>query len=236
MAHYYIERGDLYGIAAALGIDALGLMSFTIAKAWHIDLGVVDRSHVGRGCVRVLRRRAYRSHARLDASAFALERRESRHVGGVARDGLRHHRITIASGVWNFIGAGVPDFFINLSTVNYDEHGTFLIVAHAHAAMFGAFGFLALGMGTYVLRFTTQPEKWDPTNLKRAFWLWNLGLAWMVVVGDIPIGFLQLQEAFINGYDAARSLSFCNSGLIQTLFWVRLRRCASHHRRGNLLV
>ncbi|MFB6160730.1 MAG: cbb3-type cytochrome c oxidase subunit I, partial [Haloferacaceae archaeon] len=32
-------------------------------------------------------------------------------------------------------------FFINLSLVNYYEHGTFLTVAHAHAAMFGAFGF-----------------------------------------------------------------------------------------------
>ncbi|WP_435129845.1 nitric-oxide reductase large subunit [Halobaculum sp. D14] len=128
----------------------------------------------------------------------------------------------IASGVWNFVGAGVLGFFINLPLVNYYEHGTFLTVAHAHAAMFGAFGFLALGMAVYVLRFTTKPGKWDPTNLKRAFWLFNVGLAWMVLVGDIPVGFLQLEAAFTKGYDFARSLGFYSQPLVQTLFWARL--------------
>jgi len=128
----------------------------------------------------------------------------------------------VASGVWNFVGAGVLGFFINLPLVNYYEHGTFLTVAHAHAAMFGAFGFLALGMATYMLRFTTKPGKWDPTNLKRAFWLWNVGLAWMVLIGDVPVGFLQLETVFTQGYDAGRSLAFYSRDIVQTLFWVRL--------------
>ncbi|MFB6197959.1 MAG: cbb3-type cytochrome c oxidase subunit I, partial [Halobacteriaceae archaeon] len=128
----------------------------------------------------------------------------------------------IASGIWNFVGAGVLGFFINLPLVNYYEHGTFLTVAHAHAAMFGAFGFLAIGMAVYILRFTTKPGKWDPTNLKRAFWLWNVGLAWMVLVGDIPVGFLQLEAVFTNGYDAGRSLAFYSKPIIQQIFWARL--------------
>ncbi|MFC7165602.1 nitric-oxide reductase large subunit [Halospeciosus flavus] len=128
----------------------------------------------------------------------------------------------VASGVWNFVGAGVLGFFINLPLVNYYEHGTFLTVAHAHAAMFGAFGFLALGMAVYILRFTTEPGKWDPTNLKRAFWLWNIGMAWMVLVGDIPVGFLQLETVFTQGYDAARSLAFYSQNLVQLIFWARL--------------
>ncbi|WP_049997190.1 nitric-oxide reductase large subunit [Halococcus sediminicola] len=128
----------------------------------------------------------------------------------------------IASGIWNFVGAGALGFFINLPIINYYEHGTFLTVGHAHASMFGAFGFLALGMATYLLRFTTKPGAWDATNLKRAFWLLNAGLAWMVFVGDVPIGFLQLETVFTQGYDAGRSLAFYNGDLVQTLFWARL--------------
>ncbi|MFB6122304.1 MAG: nitric-oxide reductase large subunit [Haloferacaceae archaeon] len=128
----------------------------------------------------------------------------------------------VASGVWNFVGAGVLGFFINLPLVNYYEHGTFLTVAHAHAAMFGAFGFLALGMATYILRFTTKPGEWTETNLRRAFWLWNVGLAWMVLVGDVPVGFLQLETVFTQGYDAGRSLAFYDRSIVQLLFWARL--------------
>jgi len=128
----------------------------------------------------------------------------------------------IASGLWNFVGGGVLGFFINLPLVNYYEHGTFLTVGHAHGAMFGAFGFLALGMAVYALQFTTKPGHWNPTNIRRAFWLLNAGLAWMVFVGDIPVGFLQLETVFTQGYDAARSLAFYNRDVIQLLFWARL--------------
>lgn len=127
----------------------------------------------------------------------------------------------IASGIWNFVGAGALGFFINLPIINYYEHGIFLTVAHAHASMMGAFGFLALGLATYLLMFTTKPGKWDETNLRRSFWLLNVGLAWMVFLGDIPVGFLQLETVFTQGYDAARSLAFYNQDLVQLLFWAR---------------
>jgi nitric oxide reductase subunit B len=126
----------------------------------------------------------------------------------------------VASGAWNFVGAGVLGFFINLPLINYYEHGTYLTVGHAHAAMFGAFGFLALGMATYMLRIAV--EDWDGTNLRRAFWLWNVGLALMVFVSVLPVGFLQLETAFTAGYDAARSLAFYNGELVQVLFWARM--------------
>ncbi|ELZ80576.1 nitric oxide reductase, NorZ apoprotein [Haloferax larsenii JCM 13917] len=128
----------------------------------------------------------------------------------------------IASGVWNFVGAGVLGFFINLPLVNYYEHGTYLTVAHAHAAMFGAFGFLALGMATYILRLTVSPGQWVERRLRWAFWLWNAGLALMVLVSLLPVGFLQLEVAFTQSYAAARSLEFYNGGLVQALFWARL--------------
>ncbi|QHS16971.1 nitric-oxide reductase large subunit [Halopenitus persicus] len=128
----------------------------------------------------------------------------------------------IASGFWNFLGAGVLGFFINLPLVNYYEHGTYLTVGHAHAAMFGAFGFLALGMATYMLRIATVPSQWTERRLRWAFWLWNVGLAVMVFVSVLPVGFLQLEVAFTEGYAAARSLAFYNGDLVQALFWARL--------------
>jgi nitric oxide reductase subunit B len=128
----------------------------------------------------------------------------------------------VASGVWNFVGAGVLGFFINLPLVNYYEHGTYLTVAHAHAAMFGAFGFLALGLAIYMLRLTVDPERWTEHRLRWAFWCWNVGLAVMVFASVLPVGILQLEVAFTQGYDAARSLAFYNGELVQALFWARL--------------
>lgn len=127
----------------------------------------------------------------------------------------------IASGAWNFVGGGVLGFFINLPLINYYEHGTYLTVGHAHAAMFGAFGFLALGMATYMLRIATAPGQWVERRLRWAFWLWNAGLAVMVFVSVLPVGFLQLEVAFTQGYDAARSLAFYNRDIVQLLFWAR---------------
>jgi nitric oxide reductase subunit B len=128
----------------------------------------------------------------------------------------------IASGAWNFVGAGVLGFFINLPLINYYEHGTYLTVGHAHAAMFGAFGFLALGMVTYMLRLSVEPGEWTERRLRWAFWLWNAGLAVMVFVSVLPVGFVQLEAAFTGSYDAARSLAFYQRDLIQALFWARL--------------
>jgi nitric oxide reductase subunit B len=128
----------------------------------------------------------------------------------------------VASGIWNFVGAGVLGFFINLPLVNYYEHGTYLTVGHAHAAMFGAFGFLALGMATYMLRIAVRERQWSTRRLRAAFWLWNVGLVLMVFVSVLPVGFLQLETAFAVNYDAARSLAFYEQPLVQALFWARL--------------
>lgn len=45
---------------------------------------------------------------------------------------------------WNFLGAGVFGFIINLPIVNYYEHSTYLTVNHGHAALMGVYGNLAL--------------------------------------------------------------------------------------------
>jgi nitric oxide reductase subunit B len=57
----------------------------------------------------------------------------------------------IAVGVWNFIGAGVFGFLINLPVVSYYEIGTKLTANHAHAAFMGVFGMLAVALLVFIL-------------------------------------------------------------------------------------
>jgi hypothetical protein len=53
----------------------------------------------------------------------------------------------MAVGAWNFVGAGVFGFLINLPIVSYFQVGTTLTPNHGHAAMFGVFGMLSSGAG-----------------------------------------------------------------------------------------
>jgi nitric oxide reductase subunit B len=48
------------------------------------------------------------------------------------------------------------------------------------------------------------------------------GLAVMVFVSVLPVGFLQLEAAFTQTYGAARSLAFYDQSVVQWLFWARL--------------
>ena len=52
----------------------------------------------------------------------------------------------MAVGFWNFVGAGMFGFLINLPIVSYFEVGTILTPNHGHAAMMGVFGMLALAL------------------------------------------------------------------------------------------
>ena len=69
------------------------------------------------------------------------------------RYGLAYTYI-LGSVFWNFVGAGVfgggP---LYAPLVNYYEHGTFLTLNHAHTALFGAFGLLAIGLIYFCLRY-----------------------------------------------------------------------------------
>lgn len=52
----------------------------------------------------------------------------------------------MAVGFWNFVGAGIFGFLINMPAVSYFEAGTVLTLNHGHAALLGAFGMLAMAL------------------------------------------------------------------------------------------
>ena len=111
-------------------------------------------------------------------------------------------------GFWNFLGAGVFGFLINLPVVSYYEIGTHLTANHGHAAMMGVYGMLAIALLVFCLRYLLRPEDWNDRLVGFSFWALNLGLAWMVFVNLFPLGILQLADVVTNGYWHARSLEF----------------------------
>jgi nitric oxide reductase subunit B len=122
---------------------------------------------------------------------------------------------------WNFVGAGVLGFMINLPIVNYYQHGTYLTVNHGHAALFGVYGNLALAAMLFCGRWMVKPERWNPRLLRTSFWSLNAGLMLMVVLDLLPVGIDQLLTVLEHGYAYARSEAYVQSPTFQAFAWLR---------------
>ena len=133
-------------------------------------------------------------------------------------------KFLIAVGVWNFIGAGIFGFLLNLPIVSYFEIGTTLTPNHGHAAMFGVFGMLALAVVMFCLRALKGDALWHRNVhlIRIGFWGLNLGLALMVLLDLFPAGVLQLWDSLSHGYWHARRLSYIMTGTFHTLEWLRI--------------
>jgi nitric oxide reductase subunit B len=125
-------------------------------------------------------------------------------------------------GFWNFLGAGIFGFLINLPIVSYYEIGTALTANHSHAAMMGVYGMLAVGLALFCLRYMIPEKLWSDRAAKLSFWSLNLGLAWMVFASLFPLGLLQLYHSVSAGYFDARSLTFLSDRTNALLEWLRL--------------
>jgi nitric oxide reductase subunit B len=133
-------------------------------------------------------------------------------------------KFLIAVGVWNFVGAGVFGFLINLPIVSYFEIGTALTANHAHAAMFGVFGMLALAVMVFCLRALTSDTAWSRSEkyIRTGFWGVNVGLGLMILLDLFPGGVIQLWDAISHGYWHARRLSYIMGGTFHVLEWIRI--------------
>jgi nitric oxide reductase subunit B len=127
----------------------------------------------------------------------------------------------VAVGFWNFLGAGIFGFLINLPIVSYYEIGTALTANHGHAAMMGVYGMLALGLAMFCLRYLIPADKWPERWAKVSFWATNLGLAWMCFATLFPLGILQLYKSVGSGYFEARELKFLTNHTNAVIEWLR---------------
>ncbi|MEJ2588710.1 MAG: cbb3-type cytochrome c oxidase subunit I, partial [Deltaproteobacteria bacterium] len=130
----------------------------------------------------------------------------------------------MAVGFWNFVGAGIFGFLINMPVVSYFEAGTLLTPNHGHAALMGAFGMLAMALVVLGLRQVMPDEPWRRPEkyIKVSFWGLNIGLALMVVTNLFPGGVMQLWDVLTNGYWHARGLGYLSQERVRLLEWARM--------------
>ena len=106
--------------------------------------------------------------------------------------------------------------------VSYYEIGTALTANHAHAAMMGVYGMLAIGLALFCLRYLIPQERWPDRLAQISFWCCNIGLAWMCFATLLPLGILQLYKSVNDGYFAARQLEFITNPSNSLIEWMRL--------------
>ncbi|TQV84592.1 nitric-oxide reductase large subunit [Aliikangiella coralliicola] len=127
----------------------------------------------------------------------------------------------VAVAFWNMLGAGVLGFLINPPISLYYIQGLNTTATHAHGALFGVYGFLALGFTLLVLRYIRPQMVFDEKLMKTGFQWLNAGLVLMLFTSLLPIGIIQFVASASEGLWYARSESFMQTDLLRTLRWIR---------------
>jgi nitric oxide reductase subunit B len=128
----------------------------------------------------------------------------------------------LAVGFWNTVGAGLLGFAINPPISLYYVQGINLTPAHGHAALFGVYGMLGIGLALFCLRGLAPRGQWAEQWLKPMFWLLNIGLAMMVFLSLLPSGIYQAWASVEYGLWYARSPEVVHSAFMQWMVWLRV--------------
>ena len=123
---------------------------------------------------------------------------------------------------WNLVGAGLFGFLINPPIALYYMQGLNTTANHGHAALFGVYGMLGLGLMLYCLRGLTDINMWDHKLLKISFWSLNIGLAMMTFLSLLPQGVWQTYASVSQSYAYARSAEFMQSEIMHAFVWLRV--------------
>jgi nitric oxide reductase subunit B len=128
----------------------------------------------------------------------------------------------VAVGFWNVVGAGLLGFSINPPASLYYVQGLNMTPAHGHAALFGVYGMLGIGLMLFCLRTLYPRAAHDDRLLAPAFWGLNAGLALMVFVSILPAGIYQAAASLSEGLWYARSPEVIHSTFMEALVWLRV--------------
>ncbi|ALC12871.1 nitric-oxide reductase large subunit [Sphingopyxis sp. 113P3] len=127
----------------------------------------------------------------------------------------------VAVAFWNMLGAGVFGFMINTPVALFYLQGLNTTAVHAHAALFGVYGFLALGFTLLVLRYIRPEIRLNEGLMRLGFWGLNAGLVLMIFTSLLPVGLFQFEASVTSGMWYARSDAFLQQGFLEALRWVR---------------
>ncbi len=122
---------------------------------------------------------------------------------------------------WNFLGAGIFGFIINPPIALYYMQGLNTTPVHAHAALFGVYGMLGIGLILFVLRSMYRKEKWNNKLISFTFWSLNIGLMLMLLLSLLPVGLMQTVASVKEGMWYARSAEFMQQPLLNVFKWLR---------------
>jgi nitric oxide reductase subunit B len=143
-----------------------------------------------------------------------------------ARPWIRKYRwpvyFFVSVAFWNLVGAGLFGFMINPPVALYYMQGLNTTPVHGHAALFGVYGMLGIGLMLFCLRALRPTEVWREGAVSFAFWSMNVGLLAMVTLSLLPVGLMQTSASVEHGYWYARSAEFLQSGIVQQLRWMRV--------------
>jgi nitric oxide reductase subunit B len=128
----------------------------------------------------------------------------------------------VAVAFWNLVGAGLFGFLINPPISLFYVQGLNLTATHGHAALFGVYGLLGIGLMLFCLRGLFPRHAWSDRPLAWAFWLLNGGLAMMVLLSLFPVGVVQAWASVSEGLWYARSAELLQSPLVHFLVWMRV--------------
>ena len=131
-------------------------------------------------------------------------------------------RFFVGVAFWNLVGAGLFGFMINPPLALYYMQGLNTTPVHGHAALFGVYGLLALGLVLVVARHLTRERPWRERWLGVSFWAMNLGLALMIALSLLPVGLAQTWASVEHGLWYARSADFLQLPWMVTLRWLRI--------------
>ncbi len=128
----------------------------------------------------------------------------------------------VAVGFWNAVGAGLLGFAINPPAALYYVQGLNMTPAHGHAALFGVYGMLGIGLMLFCLRGLYERGRHAERILVPAFWGLNIGLAMMVFMSLLPAGIYQAYHSVTTGLWYARSAGIVHSSVMEALVWLRV--------------
>ncbi len=128
----------------------------------------------------------------------------------------------IAVAFWNVVGAGLLGFAINPPASLYYVQGLNMTPAHGHAALFGVYGMLGIGLMLFCLRGLYERSRHADRILAPAYWGLNIGLAMMVFMSLLPAGIYQAYHSFTTGLWYARSPELVHSRVMETFVWLRV--------------
>lgn len=127
----------------------------------------------------------------------------------------------VSVSFWNMLGAGVFGFLINPPISLFYVQGLNLTPLHAHAALFGVYGMLGIGLMLFCIRSLMPGKEWRDLPIKIGFWCLNGGLLLMCLVSLLPVGLAQAWASINEGFWYARSEEFLHQPVLTLLRWLR---------------